>query len=295
MIRSMTAFGRAVGECGGKRYTVEIKSVNNRFLDLNIKTPRSLTFLEEPTRAAIAQKGITRGKLEVMISVDILSDEDTTLTLDTALTASYLAALSSLRDGFGLKDDISVMTVAQNRDLFRAVRACVDEQAEMARFLPILKEALDGYMQMRLAEGERLRRDLLQKADTLADLRARIEVLSETAIKTYRDKLEARLKQALADHAISLDESRILTECAIYADRVAVDEEMVRLGAHFDALRDALDADEAVGRRLDFLIQEIGREINTTGSKSQSSEIASLVIDFKCELEKIREQIQNIE
>ncbi len=291
----MTAFGRATGGDAGKRYTVEIKSVNNRFLDLTVKAPRSAAYLEEPVRAMITAAGVTRGKIEVYITLEVLSEEDTTLALDVGMAENYLNALYALRDTFDLKDDISVMRVASNRDLFRTVRANVDEASEIERFTPIFAHALDAYLAMRKAEGTRLYADLLGKLETLKNIRARILSLADQASATYRTKLEARLRQALNDNTITMDESRILTECAIYADRIAVDEEMVRLSSHFDALRDALDSSEAVGRRLDFLIQEINREINTTGSKSQDTAISALVIDFKCELEKIREQVQNIE
>lgn len=295
MIKSMTAFGRAVGEVGGKRYTIELRSVNNRYLDVTVKLPRPWSYLEEPLKAQLSRRGIVRGKVEIYVSIETLSDEDVVIDLDPAYTAGYLTALRRLRDEFGLKDDISVMSVARNHELFRITRAQTDEDEEWARLLPVFEQALDAFLAMRESEGARLREDLMEKARTLAELREKILSLSEANTAAYRQKLEGRLRATLDSMGVQPDEGRILTECAIFADKIAVDEEMVRLASHFAALQEALDSSEAVGRRLDFLVQEMNREINTTGSKSSDSEIARLVIDAKCELEKIREQIQNIE
>lgn len=295
MIRSMTAFGRATGESGGKRYTVEIRSVNNRYLDCTVKLPRLYGYLEEPVKSLLQTRGIQRGKVEIFISIETVTEEDAVICLDRAYAAGYLEALKRLRDEFSLRDDISVMSVAQNRDLFRVTRPETDEDEEWQRLSPIFGSALDAFCTMRESEGARLRTDLLEKASHLAALREEILRLSAENTSAYRTKLEARLRATLADVNVLPDEGRILTECAIFADKIAVDEEMVRLASHFEALHEALDSSDAVGRRLDFLVQEMNREINTTGSKSSDSEIAKLVIDAKCELEKIREQIQNIE
>ncbi len=295
MIRSMTAFGRAAGEIGGKRYTVEIRSVNNRYLDCSVKLPRLYGYLEEPIKASLQRRGVQRGKVEIFVAVETVSEEEATVCLDTAYASGYLEALRQLRDEFDLKDDISVMRVAQNRELFRVTRPQTDEDEEWKRLEPFLNQALDAYCAMRESEGARLRTDLMEKAARLAELREEIMRLSASNADAYRARLEARLRTTLADMDIVPDEGRLLTECAIFADKIAVDEEMVRLASHFEALQEALDGSEAVGRRLDFLVQEMNREVNTTGSKSSDSNIAKLVIDAKCELEKIREQIQNIE
>lgn len=295
MIKSMTAFGRATGESSGKRYTVEIRSVNNRYLDVTVKLPRLYGYLEEPLKALLSAHSIQRGKVEIFVSIETLTEEDAVIALDSSLASGYLAALRQLRDELGLRDDISVMTVAQNRDLFRVTRPMTDEDAEWNRLKPIAEEAISLFCEMRQREGDRLRADILEKASRIAEFRDRILAQSESNISSYRQKLEARLRQTLQSMGVQPDEGRILTECAIFADKIAVDEEMVRLASHFEALREAIESTEAVGRRLDFLVQEMNREINTTGSKSADSEIARLVIDAKCELEKIREQIQNIE
>ena len=295
MIRSMTAFGRAVGESGGKRYTVELRSVNNRYLDITVKLPRLYGYLEEPLKAALSARGVSRGKVEIFVSIETLSDDGAVVALDEALTSAYLKALARLRDEYGLRDDISVMTVAQNRDLFRVTHPETDEDAELASLMPIFLQALDAFCRAREEEGGRIAKDLIEKTENLARMREQILARSEKSLQEYRKRLEGRLRQILSDMVVAPDEARILTECAIFADKIAVDEEMVRLASHFEAMHQALSSSEAVGRRLDFLVQEMNREVNTTGSKSADSTIAALVIEAKCELEKIREQIQNIE
>ena len=256
MPKSMTAFGRATGSAGGKNYTVEIKSVNNRYLDCSVRLPRAYGFLEEKILGFIKGRGITRGKLDVYVGIEVTGSEGATVELDSAYAEAYVKALRKLRDISGLTDDISVMTVAQNRDLFIVKKPEEDAERDWAELLP---------------------------------------VLSEANTRNYREKLIARLKQTLDGLDIEFDGSRILTECAIFADRTAVDEELVRLKSHFDAFDAAMNSSEPVGRRLDFLLQEMNREVNTTGSKSNDAEIAALVVDAKCALEKIREQIQNLE
>ena len=295
MIRSMTAFGRCVEELDGRRYTVEIRSVNNRYLDCTVKLPRLWGYLEEPIKAEITRAGITRGKVEVFVSIETLSEEDAVVVLDSGYARGYLQALRQLRDEFSLPGEITVMSVASNRELFRVTRPQTDEDEEWERLRPILEKALAAFTAMREKEGERLKEDLRDKAARLSEIRAQILARSEENIASYRARLESRLRQVLDDNGVKADEARILTECAIFADKVSVDEEMVRLQSHFVALEEAFSSNEAVGRRLDFLVQEMNREVNTTGSKSADSTIAALVIDAKCELEKIREQIQNIE
>lgn len=297
MLRSMTAFGRArvMNAAGDKDITVEIKSVNSRFLDLTVKMPRHLSYLEDKVRAYLASAGVVRGKVEVYISVDILADTSSAILLDTAAAENYITALRALRDQFGLTDDITVMSVAQNRDLFRTRRPEDDGERDFADILPALTEAVEMFKKRREDEGAALVTDIRGKGEKIAELAAQVKALSEGDIAGYREKLFARIKKILDESALEIAEGRILTEAAVYADRVSIDEEIVRLGSHLAALEDILSSDEPAGRKLDFLVQEMNREVNTIGSKAGNTEVSHLVVAMKNELEKIREQIQNIE
>lgn len=295
MLRSMTAFGRAVGSAGGKNFVCEIKSVNNRYLDCSVKLPRAYGFLEEKIIGFIRGSGISRGKIEVYIGIEVTESLGAAIEPDYSYAEAYISALKGLRDRFGLSDDISTMSVAQNRDLFIVKKPEEDTEKDWEDLLPVLSEAFCRYNASREKEGAHLREDLLTKKENLKTLTARISALSEKNIASYREKLEARLRQTLDGLDIQFDANRILTECALFADKIAVDEELVRLASHFSAFDEAMDSSQPVGRRLDFLLQEMNREVNTVGSKSNDAEIAELVVEAKCELEKIREQIQNLE
>lgn len=297
MLRSMTAFGRARGLSadGAKDITAEIKSVNSRFLDCTVRLPRAYSFLEEKIKAYLSERGIVRGKIEVYIGVDLLAQDGVEITLDRALAASYVNALYTLRDTFGLTDDITVMSVAANRDIFLTKSAEDDLERDWNDVRTVLGAAIDLFLAAREREGENLRRDVLEKAARIKACAAQVKTLSEGDIAGYRDKLDARIHQLLGDYGVQIDEQRILTEVAIFADRAAIDEELVRLDSHFSALEEILASPEPAGRRLDFLMQEMNRETNTIGSKANNAEIAHLVVEMKNELEKIREQIQNIE
>ena len=293
MIKSMTGYGRAKKEIGGRDILVEIKSVNNRYLDCTVKLPRLFGFLEEKIKSFLSAKGISRGKVEVFVSIDILEEIGISVELDRAYAESYIAALRRLSEEFGLVNDISVMSVATNRDIFTVRKAGDDMEREWANVLPVLEEATDAFIASRLREGENMKADILSKKARVEELAAKIAPLSKEDIKNQYTKLEARIKNLLGD--VSVDESRLITECAVFADKVAIDEELVRLASHFEAFDAILAADEPVGRKLDFLLQEINRETNTIGSKACDVNIAKLVVEIKSELEKIREQIQNIE
>lgn len=297
MLRSMTAFGRArvTNATGDKDVTVEIKSVNSRFLDLTVKLPRYISYLEDKVRSYISSKGIVRGKVEVYISVDILADTTSTVQLDSAAAESYITALCALRDQFGLTDDITVMSVAQNRDLFRTVRPEDDGDKDFEDIRPALDEAIEMFCRRREDEGAALITDIRKKADKIASLAEQVRGLSEGDIAGYREKLFTRIKKILDESALEIAEGRILTEAAVYADRVSIDEEIVRLGSHLAALEDIVSSDQPAGRKLDFLVQEMNREVNTIGSKANHTEVSHIVVEMKNELEKIREQIQNIE
>ncbi|MBP3334373.1 MAG: YicC family protein [Clostridia bacterium] len=294
MTRSMTAYGRAVGSTQTKNITVEIKSVNSRYFDPQIKISRSFSYLEEKVKNYI-QNYISRGKVDVWVGVEVTENLGGDIKLDKAYAETYIKALRELRDEFDLQDDISVMRVAQNKDIFVFTTSEEDADAAWNEILPFLEQAMSVFMRARESEGEKLIADLLKKKAHIAELAEEVGKQSANATAGYRDKLEARIRSFLEDHTISIDESRILTECAIFADKIAVDEELVRLSSHFAAFDDILKSDEPVGKRLDFLIQEMNRETNTIGSKCSDSKIAHIVVEMKNELEKIREQVQNIE
>ena len=294
MIRSMTGFGRARRTVGGRDITVEIRSVNSRFLDCSVRVSRGTSFPEERIKAYLQGRGLTRGKVDVSVTVDTV-ESGGTLTLDDARVKAYLAALVKLRDEYGLADDISVMTVARNPELFVTVRPEEDAERAWAELEPVLEAAADAFFAAKEREGAALAADLAEKTAEIRRTVEEIASLSPDTVKNYRERLAERVRLALADNRITPDESRILTECAIFADKVAVDEELVRLRTHLDAMEELLRGGEAVGRRLDFLIQEMNREVNTTGSKCADAAVAARVIDLKCTLEKIREQIQNLE
>ena len=295
MVKSMTAFGRAKQTVGGKDITVEIKSVNNRFFDCSVKLPRAFSFLEEKIKPYLQSKSISRGKVDVFISIDVIDTPNVSFEIDEGYAQSYISALRSLGERFGLKDDISVLSVARNNDIFIIRKSEEDAEKDWTDLSTVLDQAIEKFLAARLREGENICRDLKDKVDNIKSNVEKIEQLSLTDTTTYREKLEARLREMLSDNRIVFDENRILTECALFADKVAIDEELVRLRSHFDVFGEILDSDEPAGRKLDFLLQEINRETNTIGSKCQNSSIAKLVVDNKCEIEKIREQIQNIE
>jgi len=295
MIRSMTAFGRARVTTEEKDITVEIKSVNSRYLDATVRMPRRYSFLEDKVKTYVQQNGISRGKVEIYVGVDTLSDTEVEILLDDAYASGYIKALEALRDKFSLRDDISVMSVAQNREVFTTKRAEDDEEGDWLMIKEVLDKALSEFVSARVSEGEKIEKDIAAKIEFIREKAAKIADYSEEEIKAYNAKLTERIKAFLDDNNVVIDEARILTESAIYADRVAIDEELTRLGCHFGAFYDILASREPCGRKLDFLLQEINRETNTIGSKAQCLDIAKLVVDIKAELEKIREQIQNIE
>ena len=295
MIHSMTAFGRCRRTVDGKDITVEIKSVNNRFFDCSVRLPRAYSYLEEKIKPFLQEKGISRGKVDVSIGIELVGTPETHIAVDEAYAAEYIAALRSLGEKFGLHDDISIMRVAQNRDVFTTLREEDDIAKDWAAVSEVLSEALDAFVAGRAREGANLEENIKQKVENIRGYAKEVERLSAADVDSYRQKLEEKLRAMLSDNRIVFDENRILTECAIFADRVAIDEELVRLSSHFDGFYAILASDEPAGRKLDFLVQEINRETNTIGSKCQNSEIAALVVNMKCEIEKIREQIQNIQ
>ena len=295
MIRSMTGFGRSRESVNGLDVTVEIRAVNSRFLDCNVKLPRAFGYLEERVKPYLQKLGVARGKVDVWIGIEVMDSKDIEISLDEGYLRGYLDALYRLRDGYGLRDDISVMSVARNSDLFLVSKPQEDADRDWASVSVVLEKAAAVFLETRAREGESLAADMRAKIGEIRSAVARIEELSAEDVANYRERLAMRIREALADNQITPDETRLLTECAIHADKVAVDEELVRLSSHFEAFEAILAGTEPVGRKLDFLLQEMNREINTTGSKCNNAEIARLVVEVKCTLEKIREQIQNLE
>ena len=294
MFRSMTAFARYKSTLAEREITVEIKSVNNRFLECQTRLPRSLSHVEQKIKPYLSENGITRGKVDVSITVNSNAD-DTEMAINYEFTDKYVSLLRELTDKYGLAGDVKLSDVIKNSDVFTVKAREVDEEKDWCDIREALSGALEKFLLARSTEGERIQRDIAAKLEGIKATVERIREYSEADIGGYKQRLEEKLRAVLADNNITIDESRILTECAIYADRAAIDEEIVRLGSHFVAFESYFGANEPVGRSIDFLLQEMNREINTIGSKCQNTEIAHLVVSVKTELEKIRKQIQNIE
>lgn len=292
MIKSMTGYGRSEVITDKSRIIVELKSVNNRYLDTNIKMPRYCLALEEKVRNLVS-KVISRGKIDVNIIIEKYDDDTKAFELNSSIAKSYIDALLKLKDDFGLKDDISVATVARNNDIFYSKRKEEDLNDIWKMIEPVILSSCTDFISMRAREGERLYSDFLLRIDIVSDIVVKIEKRFPEVISEYRARLKNKLDEVLEGKDI--DDSRILTEVAIFSDKIAIDEEMVRLKSHLIEFMDIIRQDEPVGRKLDFLMQEINREANTTGSKVTDYEVSKLVIELKSELEKLREQIQNIE
>ena len=288
LIKSMTGYGRAVETVNGREFTVEIRSVNNRYLDCTVKLPRAVSFAEDAVKQAVS-----RGKVDVFITIKSETAEDTSVSLNKSVLEGYLAAMRQMVTEFGVKDDISVSTVSRLPEVFTVEKPEVDEEQLLSDLMSVVQKALAGYDAMRCTEGAALDADLRSRGKTILELVSRVEQGNSQTVIDYRARLEAKLKEVLA--ATNIDESRILTEAAIFADKVAVDEETVRLRSHLDQMNTMLTNGGAVGRKLDFLLQEMNREANTIGSKCTDVRLARIVVDIKAELEKIREQTQNIE
>ncbi|MBP3308624.1 MAG: YicC family protein [Clostridia bacterium] len=295
MINSMTAFGRGRAVSDTLSVTVEVKSVNSRFFDCTVKVPRMYGELEERIKGILQDEYISRGKLDVFITVEELRDTGSEVYVDLPLAEKYISALRTLRDSLDIRDDISVMSVVRNPDIIKTRRAECDVEADFATIREALCQAAQGHLEMRRAEGRRIRADIMAKLDFLKKMSLEIEEISKRDTVGYRDKLYARIKKLLSENEVTVDENRLLTECAIFQDKIAIDEELVRLRAHFDAFVEIAELDEPSGRKLDFIVQEMNRETNTIGSKCNNSAIARIVVDMKGEIEKIREQIQNVE
>ncbi len=292
MIRSMTGYGRAVETVNGREITVELRSVNNRYLDCNIKLPRTLSFAEEAVKQAVKQ-AVSRGKVDIFISLHSEKGTEAKVSLNTAMVEGYLDAMQQMVQAYDVKNDICVSLLARMPEVFTVEKPEVDEEALQQDLMQVLAKALESYNAMRTTEGEALESDLRSRGATIEGLVSRVEAGNAQTVIDYRTRLENKLKEVLAN--TNIDESRILTEAAIFADKVAVDEETVRLRSHLKQMYAMLSGGGAVGRKLDFLLQEMNREANTIGSKCTDVVLARIVVDIKAELEKIREQTQNIE
>ena len=288
----MTGYGRAVETVNGREFTVELRSVNNRYLDCSVRLPRLLSFAEDAVKQAV-KASVSRGKVDVFISLRAEAEDDVQVNLNRGVLEGYLAAMRQMVTDFGVQDDISVSTVSRLPDVFTVEKKEVDEDQLLQDLLQVVNKALEGYDAMRTREGAALDADLRSRGETILSLVSQVEQGNGQTVADYRARLENKLREVLEN--TNIDESRILTEAAIFADKVAVDEETVRLRSHLQQMNSMLDGGGAIGRKLDFLLQEMNREANTIGSKCTDVKLARIVVDIKAELEKIREQTQNIE
>ena len=296
MIRSMTGFGRGESADETGKVTVEIRAVNHRYLDISVKMPRKYAFAEEAIKAAVKEK-LYRGKVEVNVSIDNAGQSDSDVKLDADLAAKYYDALSTLRDSFdfGEESKVSLSLLARMPDVIKTSAAEEDEEAVTGRLVAAARKAVDDICRMRETEGAKLAADLEARADTVSDIRARIEKRAPEIEKEYAAKFRARIEELL-EGVYEVPAERVALEAAVFADKANITEELVRLDSHVSQLRTFLrTGGEAIGKKMDFLIQEMNREANTIGSKSNDREITSMMLDLKAEIEKIREQVQNIE
>jgi uncharacterized protein (TIGR00255 family) len=292
MIRSMTGYGRHCEMVDGWEITVEIKSVNHRFFEYSSRLPRTYGFLDDKLKTFL-QSGIARGKVEVYLSLEAAEVSDSRVTVNMPLAQAYLDALHTMAEDLSVRDDSSVMNLARFPDVLTVRKAEADEEVVWNAVRPVVQVALDKFLRMREHEGARLREDVLSRRELLLQSVTQVEERSPETVREHMQKVESRMRELLG--TVTVDEHRLLTEAALFADKIATAEETVRLRSHLDQLQSLMNSDEPVGRKLDFLVQEINRETNTIGSKAQDLQLAQVVVDMKAEIEKIREQIQNIE
>ena len=291
-VTSMTGFGRSKQTVSGLDITVEIKSVNHRYFEFSSRLPRAYMMLDGELKSLCQQK-ISRGKVEANVTIENSGASNTTLEINKDYADAYVSALHRLAKEYRIKDDLKVSVLAQNPEIFVVKKHDVDEQTVINAVLSVADSALDAFVEARAKEGEKLVADVMGRADYILERVGFIEERSPETVKEYRQKLEQKIKELIGD--VQVDQQRLLTETAIFADKIAVAEETVRLRSHIGELCNLLKSGGAIGRKLDFIVQEMNRETNTVGSKAQDMEIAKTVVDIKSEIEKIREQIQNIE
>ena len=292
MVKSMTGFGRSVESINGLNITVEVKSVNHRYFEFSARMSRAYQFAEDSLKA-LCQKYITRGKVELSVFVEDATSTSTTVEINRQYAGEYISALRQLAKEYKIKDDLKLSALTGNPELFTVRKNLLEDEVVIDALTQVTKKALDNYNEMRVIEGKKLETDVLSRVKTILSAVEFIESRSPETVKAYRERIEEKMRELLG--TATVDEQRIITETAIFADKVAVDEETVRLRSHISQLENMLESDSATGKKLDFLIQEMNREANTIGSKSQNVEIAHTVVEIKAEIEKIREQIQNIE
>lgn len=292
MIKSMTGYGSAKGSAAGLEISIELKSVNNRYLDTSVRLPRSFLFAEDIVKSAV-QSHISRGKVDVYVSVDSSGADDMTVKVNEPLLKGYLEALRHIAEEYSLPNDVSALSLSRFPDVLSVEKQELDTDAISEEIARIAEEALEDFDAMRVREGEKLREDILSRLACIESLVSQVEKESPRTVAEYRARLEQKMKDVLGTAGI--DENRILVEAAVFADHIAVDEETVRLRSHMAQMKSMAAGKSPIGRKMDFLIQEFNREANTIGSKCQNSDIAHVVVDIKSEIEKIREQIQNIE
>lgn len=292
MLKSMTGYGRSEMTVGGRHIIFEIKSVNHKYFEFNSRISRGYLFLEDKLKVYLQGK-LSRGKVDVFLQIETLEDADAQVQVNHSLAAGYYAALQELRERYSLPDEPTLALLTRYGDIFSVHRAPENEEEIWQAVQQAAEPAVESFLRMREAEGARLREDILSKAQRILELVGQVEQETPQTVKEYQERLEAKIQELLGD--AHFDEQRVLTEVAVFADKVAVDEENVRLRSHFQQLEKLIDSQEPVGRKIDFLVQEMNREANTIGSKSVNSRIAYLVVDIKSEIEKIREQVQNVE
>ena len=292
MLKSMTGYGRSEMTVSGRHIIFEIKSVNHKYFEFNSRISRGYLFLEDKLKAYLQGK-LSRGKVDVFLQIETLEDADAQVQVNHSLAAGYYAALQELRERYSLPDEPTLALLTRYGDIFSVHRAPENEEEIWQAVQQAAEPAVESFLRMREAEGARLREDILSKAQRILELVGQVEQETPQTVKEYQERLEAKIQELLGD--AHFDEQRVLTEVAVFADKVAVDEETVRLRSHFQQLEKLIDSQEPVGRKIDFLVQEMNREANTIGSKSVNSKIAYLVVDIKSEIEKIREQVQNVE
>ncbi len=292
MIRSMTGYGRSQKIINGRDITVEIRSVNHRYYEYSSRIPRVYNYIDEKLKALI-KASISRGKVEVSVNINTIEGKDALIRINMGAAEGYIEALRSVSEQLGLADDLKLSNLVKLPDIFNVQKAPDDEQQIWDDVSSVAAEAIEKFVEMRTVEGAKLKSDVLAKAENIEKFVEKVEAISPETVENYRSRLYAKLSEILSSNDI--DQQRIITEAALFADKIAVDEETVRLRSHIAQLRAMLEAEECVGRKLDFLVQEMNREVNTIGSKAQEIRISQIVVEMKSEIEKIREQIQNIE
>ena len=294
MIKSMTGFGRCEAEINGREITVEVKSVNHRYFEFSCRTPRGYGFLDDKLKSYVNSR-VSRGKIDMFVTIGANDEAPSEVTVNHQLVSGYINAMKEISDTYGVENDVTVVSLSRFPDVFTVHKPAEDEEQITNDVLSVAKTALDSFIAMRETEGEKMKTDILSRANTILSIVGEIEERSPQTVAEYEGRLLERIKQTLEDYEVEIDEQRVLTEVAVFSDKVAVAEETVRLRSHFEQLNKFLEYDEPVGRKIDFIIQEMNREANTIGSKVQDAVLAHKVVDIKSEIEKIREQVQNIE